>query len=288
MAVLNYRGLLGKIRAAQKTQQITKTMQMVSASRLKKSQEKFFQSKPYFDKTREILSHLKNSGMEIHHPFFEQRKVSSVALVIVTSDRGLCGAYNANIIHFAESFLEKHPNEKTELILIGKKGYDYFAKRNWPIFQKYFDLAGKTDFAKISEITNQLTNAYLSKRFDAIHLVYTAYKSALAILPASQTLLPLSPPSAGAEQIASKTFLEPSGEEILARILSTYVASKVYVSLMEAFTAENSARMIAMKNATDNAKQMIKTLTLLRNKARQAAITQELMEIVTASEALRG
>ncbi|MEK7747743.1 MAG: ATP synthase F1 subunit gamma [Nitrospirota bacterium] len=287
MAVLNYRSLLGRIRAAQKTQQITKTMQMVSASRLKKSLEKFQQSKPYFEKTREILSHLKNSGMEIHHPFFEQRTVQSVALVVVTSDRGLCGAYNANIIHFAESFLEKQKDSKAELILIGKKGYDYFKKRDVPIFQSYLDLAGKTDFAKISQITDQLTGAYLSKRFDAIHLVYTAYKSALSIKPASQTLLPLSPPS-GEVCANSKTFLEPTGAEILARILSTYVASKIYVSLMEAFTAENSARMIAMKNATDNAKEMIKNLTLLRNKARQAAITKELLEIVTAGEALRG
>ncbi len=290
MAVLNYRGLLGRIKAAQKTQQITKTMQMVSASRLKKSHEKLSQSKPYFDKVKELLSHLQNAGAELSHPFFEHREDKSAALVIVTSDRGLCGAYNANIIAFAERLLEKYPDGKAELILIGKKGDDYFKKRNWPIFLKYLDIAGKPDFLKISQITNQLTDAYLSHRFDSVHLIYTAYKSALSIKPISSKLLPIEK----GEHIGSslqeemKTYLEPSSPEILNRLLPTYIASKIYVSLMEAFTAENSARMIAMKSATDNAKEMIKNLTLLRNKARQAAITKELLEIVTAGEALKG
>jgi F-type H+-transporting ATPase subunit gamma len=225
--------------------------------------------------------------MEIRHPFFEQRDVRAVALVVVTSDRGLCGAYNTNIIHFAEAFLEKLPEEKTELILIGKKGDDYFKKRRWPIFLRYLDMAGKPDFMKISQITDQLTDAYLSKRFDAIHLVYTAYKSALSIKPISLPLLPLSS-AAKPEHQTPKTYLEPSGDEILSRLLPTFIASKIYVSLMEAFTSENSARMIAMKSATDNAKEMIRNLTLLRNKARQAAITKELLEIVTAGEALKG
>jgi F-type H+-transporting ATPase subunit gamma len=288
MAVLNYRSLLGRIRAAQKTQQITKTMQMVSASRLKKSQEKFFQSKPYFEKMGEVLSHLQHAGIKMQHPFFERRgEAQSVALVVVTSDRGLCGAYNANIIHFAEAFLEQHHEAKAELIIIGKKGDDYFKKRRWPIFIRYLDIAGKPDFAKITEITNQLTQSYVSKRFDAIHLIYTSYKSALSIKPVLIPLLPLAKVSLSQGETV-KTYLEPSGEEILNRLLPAYIASKIYVSLMEAFTAENSARMIAMKNATDNAKEMIRNLTLLRNKARQAAITKELLEIVTAGEALRG
>ena len=293
MAVLNYRGLLGRIRAAQKTQQITRTMQMVSASRLKKSHEKLIQSKPYFEKVTELLSHLQNTGQDketaLSHPFLEQQEEKSVALVIVTSDRGLCGAYNTNIISFAEGFLEKYPEGKAALILIGKKGDDYFKKRRWPIFLKYLDIAGKPDFLKISQITDRLTESYLSSQFDAVHLIYTAYRSALSIKPVSLQILPLErelSPEKNEGEV--KTYLEPSSQEILNSLLPTYIASKIYVSLVEAFTAENSARMIAMKNATDNAKEMIRNLTLLRNKARQAAITKELLEIVTAGEALKG
>ncbi|MBI3598685.1 MAG: ATP synthase F1 subunit gamma [Nitrospirae bacterium] len=297
MAVLNYRGLLGRIRAAQKTQQITKTMQMVSASRLKKSHEKLVKSKPYFEKVTELLSHLQDVGRgdacvapTMFHPFLDPRQEKSVALVVVTSDRGLCGAYNTNIISFAEVLLEKYPEGKAELILIGKKGDDYFKKRQWPIFFKYLDMAGKPDFLKISQITDHLTESYLSGRFDAVHLIYTAYRSALSIKPISSRLLPLErelSPGKSCEA-AVKTYLEPSSQEILNSLLPNFIASKIYVSLVEAFTAENSARMIAMKNATDNAKEMIRNLTLLRNKARQAAITKELLEIVTAGEALKG
>jgi F-type H+-transporting ATPase subunit gamma len=290
MAVLNYRSLLGRIKAAQKTQQITKTMQMVSASRLKKSHERLSHAKPYFEGIKTVLSHLQNTGTDLSHPFFEAKAEKAIAVVVVTSDRGLCGAYNTNIISFAERLLEKQVDGKAELILIGKKGDDYFKKREWPVFLRHLDLAGKTDFLRISQITNELTQAYLSGRFDAVHIIYTAYKSAMSLKPTASRLLPLEHIGAGPRvgPQAVKTYLEPSGGAILDRLLPMFIASKIYVSLMEAFTAENSARMIAMKNATDNAKEMIRNLTLLRNKARQAAITKELLEIVTAGEALKG
>jgi len=288
MAVLAYRDLVKRIRAAQKTQQITKTMQMVSASRLRKSQEKLVQSKPYLGKIEEIFKHLQHTGVELTHPFLSAREVKSTALVIVASDRGLCGAYNSNIIHFAEAYMEKQQG-KTELILIGKKVDDYFKKRDWPIFAKYLDVAGKADFSKITQITKQMTDAYLSGQFDAIDLIYTRFKSALSIQPALTTILPLGAGSPASPVVVPtvKTYLEPSSVAIMADLLPSYISSKVYVSLMEAATAENSARMIAMKNATDNAKEMIRRLTLLRNKARQATITKELLEIVTAGEALK-
>ena len=287
MAVLAYRDLVKRIRAAQKTQQITKTMQMVSASRLRKSQEKLVQSKPYLGKIEEIFKHLQHTGVELTHPFLSAREVKSTALVIVASDRGLCGAYNSNIIHFAEAYMEKQQG-KTELILIGKKVDDYFKKRDWPIFAKHLDVAGKADFSKITQITKQMTDAYLSGQFDAIDLIYTRFKSALSIQPALTSILPLGAAGSASNSAAVyKTYLEPSSDAILADLLPSYISSKIYVSLTEAATAENSARMIAMKNATDNAKEMIRRLTLLRNKARQATITKELLEIVTAGEALK-
>jgi len=294
MAVLAYRDLVKRIRAAQKTQQITKTMQMVSASRLRRSQEKLSQSKPYLEKIEAIFKHLQNSGVSLSHPFLSAREVKSTALVVVASDRGLCGAYNTNMIHFAESYLEKQSNNKTQLIIIGKKIDDYFKKRDWPIFARYLDVAGKVNFEQITQITKRLTDAYLSGQLDAIDLVYTRFKSAMSIQPALVNLLPLSTgpedSRGGSTNMAPRgaTYMEPSCEAILENLLPSYISSKIYVSLIEAATAENSARMIAMKNATDNAKEMIKRLTLLRNKARQATITKELLEIVTAGEALKG
>ena len=285
MPVLTLRELRKRIRGTQKTQQITKTMQMVAASRLKKSEEKFRQSKPFSEKMEMILSHLQQFSEDFSHPFFEAREVKTVALVVVTSDRGLCGSYNANVIAHAEEFLRGRSPQTVKLALIGKKGNDYFKKREWPILFKYLDIAGKPDFHKISEITHQLTKAYLTGEADEVHLIYTRYLSVTTIRPVSVKFLNLQPEGA-AKRV--ETILEPSLREILDRFLPEYIASKMYISLVGAFTAENSARMVAMKTATDNAKEMIDRLTLMRNKARQAAITKEILEIVTAGEALKG
>lgn len=285
MPVLTLRQLRERIRGTQKTKQITRTMQMVAASRLKKSEEKFRQAKPFAQKMEMILSHLQQFSGEFAHPFFEAREVKSIGLVVVTSDRGLCGAYNGNVIAQAEAFLAEHHAQSVQLMLIGKKGYDYFKKRDWPIHLKALDIAGKGDFQKISEITQQIIQAYLSREVDAVYLIFTSYLSALSVKPVCVKFLNLQQEG---EIKPIQTILEPSLPEILDRFLPQFVTSKMYISLMEAFTAENSARMIAMKTATDNAKEMIERLTLQRNKARQAAITKEILEIVTAGEALKG
>jgi F-type H+-transporting ATPase subunit gamma len=285
MPVLTLREIRKRIRGAQKTQQITRTMQMVAASRLKKSEEKFRQAKPFAQKMEMILSHLQQFSEEFTHPFFEAREVKTVGLVVVTSDRGLCGAYNGNVIAQAEEFLAKHNAQTVKLMLIGKKGYDYFKKRDWPILLKSLDIAGKGDFQKISEITQQIIQAYLSREVDAVYLIFTSYLSAMSVKPICVKFLNLQQEG---ETKPIQTILEPSLPEILDQFLPQFVTSKMYISLMEAFTAENSARMIAMKTATDNAKEMIERLTLQRNKARQAAITKEILEIVTAGEALKG
>lgn len=285
MPVLTLRELRKRIRGAQKTQQITKTMQMVAASRLKKSEEKLRQARPFAQGMEMILSHLQQFSSDFKHPFFEAREVKTICLVIITSDRGLAGAYNANVIAAAEAFLMQPRPQAVKLVVIGKKGFDYFKTREWPILIKRLDIAGKPDFHKITEITEQMTQLYLSGEVDAVYLVYSKYLSAMSIKPVVLKFLNLQQEEA-ARPI--QTILEPSLPEILNQFLPKYIASKMFLSLMEAFTAENSARMIAMKTATDNAKEMINRLTLLRNKARQAAITKEILEIVTAGEALKG
>ncbi|MBI3804760.1 MAG: ATP synthase F1 subunit gamma [Nitrospirae bacterium] len=284
MPVLTLREIRKRIRGAQKTQQITKTMQMVAASRLKKSEEKLRQSRPYFEKMEMILRHLQQSESEFNHPFFQPREVKSIGLVVVTSDRGLAGAYNSNVIARAEEFLLEPRSQTVKLALIGKKGYDHFRKRDWPILLKQVDIAGKPDFQKISDIMHQIVQFYRSGEVDAVYLIYTKYFSAMSIKPTVVKFLNL---QLEGDAKPVQTILEPSLDEILEQFLPQYIASKMFISLVEAFTAENSARMVAMKTATDNAKEMIERLTLQRNKARQAAITKEILEIVTAGEALK-
>ncbi len=299
MAVQSVRQLRNRIRSTQKTAQITRTMQMVAASRLKRAQGTLRQATPYAQRMEHILDHLRQTGLPMAHPFFVPRPVRSLALVVVTSDRGLCGAYNANVLTQAEAFLSTPRAQPVQLILIGKKGADYFKSRSWPILHCYLDVAGKMDFHKISDITGRIVHAYESGEADEVHLIFSQYISAMSIRPVQVQFLGLTPSDARAVAVRTagavppqgksvQTLLEPDLAQVLERFLPEYVASKMYISLASAFTAENSARMIAMKTATDNAKEMIGRLTLQRNKVRQAAITKEILEIVTAGEALKG
>ncbi len=278
------RELKSRIRSAKKTQQITKTMQMVAASRLKKSESVFKKSQPYHEKMELILSHLMESSQGISHPFFDSREVKTVGLVIVTSDRGLCGGYNANIIARAEAFLKDAGSRNIQLILIGKKGYDYFKTREWPILYKYLDLAGKPDYQRISDITQELIEAYLSRTLDEVNVLYTNFVSALTNKPVLKKFLNLQQEKEG---LKSDFIFEPDLEGIIDAFLGRQIASRMYSALLESFTAENASRMVAMKSATDSAKEMIDRLTLKGNKARQAAITKEILEIVTAGEAMK-
>ncbi len=281
MPVLTLRAVRQKIRGAQKTRQITKTMQMVSASRLMKTQEKLRQAKPYAQKMEGMFLHLLKSD-PLSHPFCTEPSAKEVALVVVTSDRGLCGSYNTNLIAQAEEFLHNH--EAVSLVMIGKKGANHFRRRPWPILLEYPEMAGKPDFDRISEATRDLTSSYLSGKIGRIYLLYTRYISALSLRPTCVQVLPL--PSGGEGTV--QTIIEPDRQMLLDRFLPQYIASRIYILLLEAAASENSARMIAMKSATDNAKKMISGLTLVRNKVRQAAITREMIEIVTAGEALGG
>ncbi len=278
------RELKGRIRSAKKTQQITRTMQMVAASRLKKSEIIFRQSKPYNEKMEIILSHLMESSQGVSHPFFEARTVKTIGLVLVTSDRGLCGGYNAAVIARAEAFLREPRTQEVQLILIGKKGYDYFKKREFPILMKFLDLGGRPDYPKISAITDDLIKAYLSGVLDEVNVISTSFVSALSNKPVFKKFLNLQRKSEG---LKSDFILEPDAETIIDKFLSRQITSRLYSALLESFTAENSSRMVAMKSATDSAKEMIDRLSLKGNKARQAAITNEILEIVSAGMAIK-
>jgi len=283
--MLSLRAIRRKIRAAQKTRQITRTMQMVAASRLRRSEGSLQEARPYADKMAELLARLATTG-EYTHPYFEKRPVENTGLVIITSDRGLCGAYNANIIATAEGFLNKL-NNNAKIILLGKKGFDYFNRRKkWEILYSVTDLGGRLNFGRIEEITRHITDFYLNGTVDEVYIVYTKFYSALSLRPTLIKFLNIEQEQKE-EQKELQYIFEPGVEEICKRLLPRYATTRIYMSLAESFTSENAARMMAMKQATDNAGELIERLTLMRNKARQAAITKEIAEIVTAAEALK-
>lgn len=283
--MLTIRQIRRKIRGTQKTRQITRTMQMVSAFRLKRSEGRLYQARPYARKLEELLIRLSATG-QYSHPFFDKREVKNIGLVIVTADRGLCGSYNTNIIVRAEGFL-KSQDKNAKIFLIGKKGFDYFKKRNWGILEKVLDLGGKLDYKRIEGITDKITGAYLTGIVDEVYLLYTAFYSALSYKTTLVKFLNIERSSETQGDVGIQYIFEPGVSEIFDRLLPRYATTKVYISLAEAFTSENAARMMAMKLATDNAEELIDMLTLMRNKARQAAITKEITEIVTAAEALK-
>jgi len=278
------RELKTRIRSAKKTQQITKTMQMVAASRLKKSEVIFRQAKPYHEKMEILLSHLMESSQGVAHPFFETREVKTIGLVLVTSDRGLCGGYNTNVLNLAEAYLKETRPQEVKLILIGKKGYDYFKRREWPILSQFLELSGRPDYQKVSEITDHLIETYLSGTVDEVNVIYTRFLSVLSNKPVLTKFLNLQKSKEG---LKSDFILEPDLETIIDQFLSRQITSRMYTAILESFTAENASRMVAMKSATDSANDMIDRLSLMGNKARQAAITKEILEIVTAGEAMK-
>ncbi|MBM4045214.1 MAG: ATP synthase F1 subunit gamma [Planctomycetes bacterium] len=280
--MLNIKQIRRRIRSVKSTQQITRVMEMVSASKLARTQALLRASKPYADGVEAILSRL-SAGREVENPFITPREVKRRALMVVTSDRGLCGAYNTNVITHAENLLAKHDKATWRLICVGKKSRDYFQKRGWDIGHTLVETGGRANPARCQELAKYITDAYLAAEFDEVHFAYTAFKSVASVRPMSAKFLPIEP---AAVQPVDYIF-EPDPQTVLDKLVPEYIASKLFVTIIESFASEHGARMVAMRNATENAEEMIAHLTLVRNKARQAAITKELSEIVGTAEAIK-
>ncbi|MCX7918920.1 MAG: ATP synthase F1 subunit gamma [bacterium] len=291
-----------RIRSVQNTQQITRAMEMVAAAKLKRAQAQLYAARPYAEKMNDLLSRLSARCADGIHPFCEQREAHNIAVVLITADKGMCGAYNANIIRFAEQYLEQYSVAQVKLILIGKRGIFYFRKRSWEILATWQDFGGKLNVSQAKEIADSLISFYLSKRVDAVYLLYSQFISGMTYRPHITKLLNIDPAevkgqftSPEIKTDASPSFsrsydyiFEPNAEQLFNILLPRYITTRVYIALAESFTSEHSSRMLAMRNATDNADEMIEQLTLLRNKLRQASITKEITEIVSGAEALKG
>ncbi len=286
------RDIKRRIRAVKNTQQITKAMEMVAAAKLRRTQEKVLSARPYARRAQEVLARLLGAGVEADHPLLDRRDGGKVAYVVMGGDRGLCGSYNVNIIRMANAALAVARREQKEVALVpvGRVVRDFFRRRGWQFPLEFTGLGDDPSFSQASLVAGKLTRIFLEGEADEVRVVYTEFISPLQQRPREIILLPISPPEAIGvpDRVAVEYFFEPSPRRVLDALLPKFVEIQVYRTLLEAKTSEHGARMTAMRNATDNAEEMIDQLTLDFNKARQAAITKEISEIVRGAEALRG
>ncbi len=284
--MLGMREIRRRIRSVNSIQQITRAMEMVAVSRLKRAEERLRSARPYAEKIQELMESLAPSLPQIEHPLVAKREPLRIAVVLITSDKGLCGAFNANIIHYANRFIEENSDKEIKLFLVGKKGYDFFSRRSYSIEYYLPQVSRDISPQEVKEISNSFVQGFEEGLHDEVYLFYTRFRTAMNTIPTKTKLLPIESPTES-QQGAAEPIYEPSAEEIMNKLLPRYIEAQVYKGLVESSAGEHGSRMISMKNATDNAEEMIKTLTLSYNKARQASITKEIIEVTTASEALK-
>ena len=282
------RVLRRRIRSVQNTQQITKAMEMVAAAKLRRAQSRAQAARPYASKITEMLENLAGAAGEIVHPLFKAREVKTTALVLVTADRGLCGSYNANLVRGAEQRLRNSPTGAIQLVLVGKKGRDYFKRRRYPVLAVHTPVPAEASIDFARTLTQDLIDRFVSGQVDRVELMFTRFISALQRRVVVETFLPVgAAPAEGRPQNAG-TIFEPDAESIFGELLPRYAGAKLFAALADSLAAEHSARMIAMGSARKNAGELLDLLVLRRNRLRQAVITKELIEIVGGAEALNG
>ena len=285
------RDIRRKISSVKKTQQITRAMQMVSAAKLQRAQDRLLTSRPYSGKLAGVVGDLALRADPKKHPLLQRREGPNTLIVVVTTDRGLCGAFNSNVLRAVVGLLAQHPEWQASLIVVGRKGRDFFRRR--PQFQvksQYVDVFGRqVSFGVAEDIAKELSEAYTAPvdAVDRVVLVGNTFVSALRQQPVTYTLLPIPLPPHQPDELVFDYIYEPSVDGILRELLPRYVETLVFRALLETAAAEHAARMTAMAAATENAGELISQLTLFYNKTRQAAITKEILEVVSGAEALK-
>jgi F-type H+-transporting ATPase subunit gamma len=281
-----------RIRSIEATKKITRAMELIAASRIPKAQARVNASKPYTAKLVEVIENVGGAAGSTSHPLLERREVRTVGMVVVSSDRGLAGAYATNVIRLAERRMREHRRNgiDVQLFVVGKKAQSYFRYHGWSLRGTYLGVTDTPGYGDARAIANAIMDAYGSAEIDAVETFYTKFQSALTQIPTAAELLPITPPTAdGTAGGATAAYsYEPSPAVILDRLLPRYVEATVFNMLLEASASEHSARRRAMKAATDNAEELIRILTVQANRARQAEITTAITEIVGGAEALKG
>jgi F-type H+-transporting ATPase subunit gamma len=278
-----------KINSFEKTKQITKAMKMVAASYLRKAQEQAEASRPYADKLKEVITGLAQGTSGVKHPMLASRPISKTGYLIVTSDRGLVGGYNSNLIRLLMEKLKERHASKDEYVVfvIGRKGLEVLQKREIPIIGETTGVSAIPQFAEVVNIAKEAVGNYADGSFDELYLLYNEFVNPVIQRPVEKRLLPLASEELTQEKASQTAYeYEPSEEEVLAELLPRYAETLIYNALLEGKASEHAAQMNAMENATDNATEIIGKLTLQFNRARQAAITQEIAEIVGGAAAL--
>ncbi len=274
-----------RIRAAKNIQQITKAMKLVAAARLKKASDRVLEARPYADKLREIMGSLSSGGELPSHPLLQRREVERVLVIVLTSDRGLAGAFNTNILRRASDFLKKGDFEPV-LITYGRKASQFFAKRGYTIISSVSAPSAGARLEDAVSITKGARQMFESGEVDAVYVVYSKFISAIRQVPQTVQLLPIETPEVEGGNSGDVSF-EPSAETVLDTLLPRYFQTLVWQAMLESTASEFGARMSAMTSATDNAGKMIQSLTLKANRERQASITKEILEVVGGAEALK-
>ncbi len=285
------RAIRRKIRAVKNLQKIMTAMKMVAAARLRRVQDRVMAGKPYTEKMRWLVETLAPHLPAIEHPLLQVRSVQRRGVVVITGDKGLCGAYNNNIIRAAQAFMSQDGAAPFLLYCIGRKGYDFFSRRGFPVARFRPQLPVTAPFSEFKAIAEDIVRWFVSGEVDEVHVAYGEFVNALVQRPKIVSLLPIRPetraPEAPSGTQEREYIFEPQAPALLSLLLPRYVEHQVYHILLESLASENAARMNAMSQAADNAEELIRQLTLQANKIRQWNITKELLEITTAVEAMR-
>jgi len=277
-----------RIGSIRNTQQITKAMKMVAAAKLRRAQEAAVEARPYAGKMSELFKNLVAGVSREAHPLLGMRDEKRIDLLLLTSDRGLCGGYNANLIRAAEAFIRRDgAGKEIQLMLVGRKGADYYRRRKATIADRYVNILSAAAQELAGEIAEKAIGRFIRGETDAVYILYSRFRSALSQVPTLEKLLPVTVAENEKPQQLTEYLIEPDAGALLASLLPKVVEAAVYRALLEATASEHGARMTAMDSATTNASKMMDALTLQMNRARQASITRELMEIVGTAEALK-
>lgn len=282
-----------RLRTVRNIEKITRAMKLVAAARLKRAQDRVSAARPYAERMEQMMRRLSEAGAQVTHPLLEVREERNIAVLVITSDRGMAGSYNTNLLRLATQFLRTRNPENVKLLLLGRKGQQFFRRTNYQVVDAQPLGSGATlAFSDVQPVVRTLRAMFESGEVDAVYVIYQRFRSAMTQIPTVLSLLPLKPPDADEAQPAETSaggemIFEPEPENLLGRLLPRYVDTQVFRAVAEAIASEHGARMTSMSAATENAGQMIDSLTLTLNRARQAAITKEIAEIVGGAEALK-
>lgn len=282
-----------RIQSVKSTQQITKAMKMVSAAKLRRAQDAIIQMRPYAKKLQEMLGNIiSNAEGDVNISLAAERPVQKVLVIVITSDRGLCGGYNSNLIKLAKQVIsEKYsriPINDIEILPLGKKGYEHFSKNKYIVIDRFWHIFSDLSFEKVSEVSKFAMDAFVKGVFDAIELVYSEFKNAATQIFIAEQFLPVKKSERKKGDSKADFIFEPEKDILIEEMMPKILNTQIYKALLDANASEHGARMTAMDKATENAEELLKSLKISYNRARQAAITTELTEIVSGAAALQG